>query len=41
MELSKNDETSECDKDIYLPMLQFISTCNKMQNYSMHSYEYS
>ncbi|MGW7776542.1 hypothetical protein ACWEX6_01835 [Staphylococcus xylosus] len=41
MEISKNDETYESDKDIYIPILQFISTCNRMQNYSSHSFDYS
>ncbi|MDW5472283.1 hypothetical protein SAZ06_12045 [Staphylococcus equorum] len=41
LELSKNDETYESDKDIYIPMLQFISACNRMQNYSRHSFGYS
>lgn len=41
LEISKNDETYESDKDIYIPMLQFISACNRMQNYSSHSFDYS
>ncbi|MFK5675420.1 hypothetical protein JTZ62_05275 [Mammaliicoccus sciuri] len=35
--LANENETYESDKSIYISILHYISECNRMRNYSMHS----
>lgn len=35
-----NTETYEADKNVYIPVLEFMATCNRLRNYEQHSFDY-
>ncbi len=40
MDIVNSKETFKADKNVYTPILRFMSTCNRLRNYELHSFDY-